>query len=360
MIKRKVVLLQTAIGDYRSELLSILCKELGSSFEIVVGDNYFDESVKTNFFALPQTNVRRIENIFLGKRTILWQRNVVSELFCSDVVIMEMNPRIVSTWILAVLRNISGKKTIMWGHAWPRNGAGAKSDIIRHWLRSLGSTVMVYTESQKTELKAKYASLPCVIAAPNALYSVKNMWVPHEKRTNFIYVGRLVANKKPQLLLSAFHKIVGQLGIGCRLYIVGEGPEKSGLQKYVDRNGLGERVIIAGHISSIEGLRKIYAKTVASISPGYVGLSVTQSLSFGTPMIISKNELHAPEIEAVREGENAVFFKTDDVSSLSDAMLEMYGLKDEWASKASAIIEDCKGRYSAEHMASRMLEAING
>ena len=52
--------------------------------------------------------------------------------------------------------------------------------------------------------------------------------------------------------------------------------------------GIDRDVIFYGHVSEPSELRSVYGASVASLSPGYVGLSVTQSLGFGVPMIVSR------------------------------------------------------------------------
>lgn len=47
-----------------------------------------------------------------------------------------------------------------------------------------------------------------------------------------------------------------------------------------------------------EDIYDVYANALVSVSPGYVGLSLTQSLSFGVPMLIAIDEAHVPEIDA--------------------------------------------------------------
>ncbi|MDH8179555.1 glycosyl transferase, partial [Klebsiella pneumoniae] len=71
-------------------------------------------------------------------------------------------------------------------------------------------------------------------------------------------------------------------------------------------------------------LKEIYSKSFVSISPGYVGLSITQSLSFGVPMLVSKDENHSPELEALQTGLNGGFFNTNDPQSLADEILKYF------------------------------------
>jgi acetyltransferase-like isoleucine patch superfamily enzyme len=194
-----------------------------------------------------------------------------------------------------------------------------------------------------------------IIAAPNALYSRDLMGAgSNGNPTNFIYVGRLVKEKKPDLLIRAFARAGDRLGKTCRLLIVGDGPERPRLEELA--RDLGDRVEFKGHVAGWEQLRGFYATSIAGVSPGYAGLSLTQSYSFGVPMIIARDEPHAPEIEAANEANNA-FFASDDVDDLADTLTQFWKQRKEWASRGEAIASDCAERYSAEVMAERLIEA---
>ena len=106
-----------------------------------------------------------------------------------------------------------------------------------------------------------------------------------------------------------------------------------------------------GHLSDIDSLRDLYAHSIVSISPGYVGLSVTQSFGFGVPMLVSKDENHSPEIEAIREQENALYFNTDDLVSFRESVLKLLNNKEYWISKRPEIQSFCRENYSVEVMA---------
>ena len=106
-------------------------------------------------------------------------------------------------------------------------------------------------------------------------------------------------------------------------------------------------------------LKQLYFSSLFSISPGYIGLSVTQSFGFGVPMIVSKHENHSPEIEAVKEGENAIYFQTDNVDNLCEKILHMYEFRDQWIDKRKNIVKDCQTNYSIEVMCSPFIEVYH-
>ena len=96
-----------------------------------------------------------------------------------------------------------------------------------------------------------------------------------------------------------------------------------------------------------------------SVSPGYVGLSLTQSLWFGVPALIARDEPHAPEIEAAKPGMNAVFFDSDEPEALGKALVDAFERRDLWLERAPAIAEACVRRYSLESMVDAIVEVVD-
>jgi glycosyltransferase involved in cell wall biosynthesis len=271
---------------------------------------------------------------------------------------MELNPRNLATWIFLLVRKVLGKATVLWGHAWPRNGKESKSDMVRNLMRKLASKIIVYTDRQKEELKQKMPK-KLIKSAPNAVFSVQNMQTDYNDNTiNLIYVGRLVQEKKVDFLVRAFHKAIEHIPESVKLLIVGDGDEKENISSYIKQNNLQAHINLFGHINSYEQLKNLYFQSIFSISPGYVGLSVTQSFGFGVPMLVSKNENHSPEIEAVIENENAIFFKTNDENDFVDKLIEIYQNKTDWLLKRNNIVKFCKQNYSVEFMSKTFINLI--
>jgi glycosyltransferase involved in cell wall biosynthesis len=293
----KLVILQTVVPDYRKRVFEGVYQKLGQDFILYAGDRYFEGSVQTDYSV---KNLTLIKNHYLFNNKVLFQTGMWKEVLSTACVIQELNPRILSNWLILLIRIILNKKVILWGHAWPRSGKDSKSDMIRNLMRRMADEIIVYTESQAEELRHKMVG-KTIMAAPNSLYSKSEMRpliLEDGEVNNFIYVGRLTALKKVDFLVRSFITSIPQLPENCSLLIVGDGELKQELVDLVYENDVSERVKLLGHIGDLENLRSLYASSIASISPGYVGLSITQSFGFGVPMIISKNENHSPEIEA--------------------------------------------------------------
>jgi len=233
----------------------------------------------------------------------------------------------------------------------------SKTAYVRMAMALLADTVVVYTYTQKRELQEKWPKMRIKVA-PNSLYAAKEYgFDPDSERVGFIYVGRIVPEKKVDLLIRAFAK-AKQSHSEIILHIVGDGPELEEIVRLVEREELAGSVILHGHVGEVARLRELYKTCVAAVSPGYVGLSATQSFSFGVPMLVADSEPHAPEIEAVEQDFNARFFRSDSVESLATEMRQIYQNRESWHRLGQRISDACRDTYSAESMASGLIQAI--
>jgi len=142
------------------------------------------------------------------------------------------------------------------------------------------------------------------------------------------------------------------------LFLVGEGEEKDKISKLVKENNAEDLILIKGHISEYEELKKMYSQSLFSLSPGYIGLSVTQSFGFGVPMLVSKHENHSPEIEAVKPSENALFFETDNKIDFIGKIKNFFQEKEKWIKKREEIALSCKNNYSVESMGNTFINLL--
>jgi glycosyltransferase involved in cell wall biosynthesis len=169
-----------------------------------------------------------------------------------------------------------------------------------------------------------------------------------------MYVGRLVPSKKVDVLVRAF-ALTELRQTGATLTLVGEGSARATLEALVEAHGLAKSVDFLGHVDKVSELRDLYRSALASVSPGYVGLSLTQSCGFGVPMVISRDEPHSPELELQRFG-GVTYFETDSCFSLAKIL---DGFPRAAQSDARERLRlSVRGSYSAEAMAAGLVAAL--
>jgi glycosyltransferase involved in cell wall biosynthesis len=352
---RSVVWLQPVFPAYTQPLIDELSSRLGPDvFRVVGGARYFDETVSTDL--RPDTRYTQIRNRYVLGRRLLWQSSARREAGRSDVLLTELNPRILTVWWLLIARRITGRRTVLYGHAYPRRGHDSRTDRLRGLLRRLADAVIVYTQSEADRLRSGGAQHE-IHAAPNAFLRRAEIAPAQAESTprDFLYVGRLVREKKPALLVEAFREALPNLPPEVRLVIVGDGPGRDELEAVAADE---PRIRFLGEIRERDRLRERYGTAIASVSPGPAGLSLIQSISFGVPMILARDEPHGPEIEAARDGENVVLVGSHRRAAFADALVQTAAARDEWLARRPGIADWCAERYSVDVMADRVLAAI--
>lgn len=354
---KRFVIIQTSIGDYRQQFIDELTSLLREGISIICGQQYFYPSVQTNVVS---TRVfKTAKNLFVFNRKLLFQWGIHRDSIQADVAVLEYNPRILNTWSVLVIRRLLKRRTVVWGHVFARSG---KDNFLRRFQRNLADGVIVYTDEQANILREQLCYRGEIYAAPNSLYRKAEMLPVSQdtsgSRRHFLMVGRLVPEKKPELAIRAFQIAMARLPDDIKLLIVGDGPERERLMNLVQRIGVDDRIEFFGHVSNSQYLKNLYAQSLATISPGYVGLSITQSLGFGVPMIFGKDEPHAPEIVAAIEGWNSVSFRSDDAESLANTLTEFHLEASSWISRSSAISQRCRDSFCVEKMAEVFLKVF--
>jgi glycosyltransferase involved in cell wall biosynthesis len=342
---------QTIFPDYRHGFIEELRKRLDGDLILSGGKLGFLPGLMT-----PQhfeREFRVLPNRYLFKRNLLWQGGLFNAAKYNGVLVTEFNLRTISTLLLAELRSRRGLPVVFWGHVTGRKKhALAKS--IRRLLLSRCDGFICYTNSQARQLASEYPDLK-IWVAPNAICRSDECLEHSDEEKNIldiIYVGRLSKEKKPELLLRAFAEALGRKLIPCRtrLIVCGDGPERALLSSLASMLCVDANVVFAGHVTGRQQLGRWYAKALFSVSPGYVGLSATQSFSFGVPMVIAEGEDHSPEIEACLNGENCVFFQSNIVASLADCFGAMFKNKKLWIQKRAEIAKRLRSSYTYEKM----------
>jgi glycosyltransferase involved in cell wall biosynthesis len=77
------------------------------------------------------------------------------------------------------------------------------------------------------------------------------------------------------------------------------------------------------------------------------------------PALIARQEPHSPEIEAAVDGVNTVFFTSDSVASLRDALVALVAERELWIGRRREIARRCADRYSLDAMADAFVDALS-
>ncbi len=364
------------IPFYRQYCVDELYRRLGSSLRLYAGSEHTDPTVRTG---IGHADYRLVKNRFLLGRRLLLQTGCWKDVLRAETAVLDLNPRSLSTWVLTAARKALGRRTLLWGHLYPRKGRAAGTGWLRRGLRRMGSGTILYGYGTVAAALEDLPDSP-VWVAPNALYPREILQAADDRaadpqasdhsstdgrsattgvgrsmRERLTYVGRLTGAKKVELLVRG-HAASQASRAGSRLTIVGDGDQRQQLEDVADRSGCRDSVEFLGWITDVDALRKIYADSFTAASPGYAGLSLTQSLGFGVPVLVAKDEPHSPEIELDRFG-GVEYFESDNVDALAAAIDVAWSRRGEI--DPGSLSRDVIALYSAEAMAAGIVDALN-
>ncbi len=270
----------------------------------------------------------------------------------------ELNPRIMSTWLLFLTRRLLRRRSIFWGHVHGRGKRNKLIKVLRKSQLALSNGMVTYTERQTKDLIAAGFTSP-VWNSNNSCVHEADCIPVNGKQNRIVYVGRLVNTKKVAILIKGFHQAFHDKP-NMELHIAGEGPEESKLKTLIEKLGASPQIIMHGRVTAPKKLQQIYKDALAAASPGYVGLSCIQAMAHGIPMLISRDEPHSPEIEACIENVNTIFFDTNNTDSLAKALQKIKKNKSLWKERSPKIASFIRSKYTMENMADTLQKAFKG
>ena len=140
-----------------------------------------------------------------------------------------------------------------------------------------------------------------------------------------IAVGRLARDKGFAILLRAVRDLAGR-GLPVELEIVGDGPERAGLEQLAHSLGIGPIVTFRGWVKVEEALAAMSRSTVLVHPSDRLGDGLPnvlrEAMALGTPVIASRV---AGIPEALDDGRCGLLVPPRDVGALADALAALLG-----------------------------------
>lgn len=264
------------------------------------------------------TTARAASPFYLG-----WQAGLLTWLntWQPDVLVVETNPRTLSTFQAIRWMHARRRPVIGWGL-----GAPPAEGISRFISRSLrdrlihGCDGLIAYSQQGAE---QYAGLgfPAerIAVAPNAVAPAPDQAPtkqpePLRERTTVLFVGRLQARKRVDALLAACADLPEELQ--PRLWIVGEGPVRSELESFAEAVYPRAEFFGARHG---EDLAAIFASADLFVLPGTGGLAVQEAMAAGLPVIVAEGDGTQNDLVSPRNG---WLIPPEDEAALANALRE--------------------------------------
>jgi glycosyltransferase involved in cell wall biosynthesis len=162
-------------------------------------------------------------------------------------------------------------------------------------------------------------------------------------RPYLLFVGRLVPEKAPDLLVRAFARVEGE----ARLVIVGSSGFTDAYAESVRRLAAADpRVIMAGGVFG-DDLAELYSNAAAFVLPSSLeGLPITllEAIAHRAPVIVSDIAPHLEVVGLSGPGHRVV--PQGDVDALAASMSEVLRNREREMSGAAALFRDVAAEYS--------------
>jgi glycosyltransferase involved in cell wall biosynthesis len=336
-----VLVIQRILPHYRIPFFQKLSQSPMLNITCAYGKEHPQSSLKS-IFNPSGIMTKELYNLFIGPRErITYQKGLLSLINSRNyqVIIAEFGPSIISNIIALFYAKKLGIKFIWWGHG--IKPLSSKLNIkLRIWLANQADAIIFYAPEQAEKFINWGVTEKKVFIAPNSIDVEKIIPLAKigdfENRNRILYIGRLIPEKKIDILIHGFAQAWKRLKPETRLTIIGDGPERNKLERLAQTAGIFDKVEFTGGIYDMEQLAPWFNSALVSVSPGYVGLSAIHSLAFGLPMIVARNEPHSPEVSALQENINCLFFSSDDVNDLANRLLYLTENKANWNYMANA------------------------
>jgi glycosyltransferase involved in cell wall biosynthesis len=168
---------------------------------------------------------------------------------------------------------------------------------------------------------------------------------------DLLFCGRLQPVKGADLLVEAYERAVRR-GVRRRLRIIGDGPDRTEVEKRVAAHGLSGRIVFLGaleHDRVLEEMSRAAIVVLTSRSEG-CPIVVLEALALGRPVI-------APRVggipDLIGDGRSGRLYRAGNVDELVEALLDLDD--DEVASGLAAVPETLLERHGIGPVAAAYL-----
>jgi len=353
-------ILQRVLPAYRAVFFDALAQGCPVGLQVFAGQARPDEMVEEGS-GLRVASLQRARNIHLfhGAAYLCWQSGLLDWLnaWQPDALIMEANPRYLSSPLAARWMHARRRPVIGWGLG--AQGAGNRlAGLRRAWRKAFLSqfdALITYSSQGAQEYAAIGFPRERIFVAPNAAAARPAApppeRPPHIKGTPAVlFVGRLQERKRVDLLLRACAALPPNLQ--PPLTIVGDGPARAALQALAAE--VYPRAVFAGARHGAE-LEPYFAAADLFVLPGTGGLAVQQAMAAALPVMVA--EADGTQADLVRP-QNGWMLPPGDLGALTAALGEALADLPRLRRMGQASYAVVRDEINLERMAEVFLQAV--
>ena len=322
----RLALQQRVLPTYRAPFFDLLASSCDGGMSLFTGLPRASEGIATtDQLTIAKYQTGKNIHLFGGSLYLCYQQGLMNWLkeWNPDALIVEANPRYLSTSSAVKWMHAQDKPVIGWGlGAPPVSGLREKRRI--GFLQQFDAMI-AYSQRGADEYASYGFPLDRLFVAHNSVSPSPTWEMPNRPdafgdRPCVLFVGRLQFRKNVDLLIGACAEIQD-----VRLVIVGDGPEREALEELAAEIYPSAEFAGAKHG---EELQALFAEADLFVLPGTGGLAVQEAMSYGLPVIVAQGD--GTQDDLVRK-ENGWQIPPDDfealVSTMKDALSDAARLR---------------------------------
>jgi glycosyltransferase involved in cell wall biosynthesis len=350
----RLALQQRVLPKYRASFFGLLASACDKGMSLFTGLPRPSEGITTtDRLQTAEYHLGRNLHLFDGPFYLCYQLGLLRwlEQWNPDALIVEANPRYLSTPAAVKWMRQQGRPVIGWGLGSPPVRG------FRRWRRvsflEQFDAMIAYSRRGADEYTALGFPREKIFVAHNAV-SPPPEFPPDDRpssidRPTILFVGRFQARKRVDALLKA----CAQLNLNPRLILVGNGPERESLQSLAKRIYPGAEFV---GVKQGNELRPYFLAADLFVLPGTGGLAVQEAMSYGLPVIVAQGD--GTQDDLVRK-ENGWQVPPDDfdalLSTMKNALSDVARLRSMGAESYRIVKEE----INIEKMVETFVNALN-
>lgn len=355
----KLGLQQRVLPSYRIPFFQTLAARIDGGLSLFAGDPRPSEAINTAS-SLDSVDLTKADNKHLlgGQFYLLKQNNLIEWLEKAepDTLIVEANPRYISTMQAVEWMHSRSRKVLGWGLGAPHLSgplSGFREKRRRQFLSKLDG-VISYSEKGAEEYKELGIPAEKVFVAHNAAVAPPET-PPSPKPTkkngalSILFIGRLQLRKKLDNLFSA----CAQLDDKPEVVIVGDGPDRRQFEMTASR--IYPKAVFVGMKYGDE-LKKYYEDADLFVLPGTGGLAVQEAMANEMPVVVAKGDGTQDDLVSPKNG---WLIPPDDVPALTSTLREALSDLPRLRKMGAESYRITKEEINIETMADKFINAIN-
>ncbi len=271
---------------------------------------------------------------------LVWQHVPGTTTF--DLVIVEQANRHLLNYLLLLQRLLYPKpKLVFWGHGFNHQAAPGLWSFCKEYYKKLllrlPDGFFAYTQgvadyAARSGLNPKHItvlnnSIDTSAFASKVQLLRQQEYRPPERPFTLLFCGALYPDKQLTLLLQTSRQLY-EMGLICRLIVLGDGPDRMLLENeklsqltYQTQTGQLPWLDYRGACFD-DDKAEAYAQADLVLHPGLLGLAVLDAFAAGLPVVTTDFCGHSPELAYLQHGVNGLVVPAADLTTAVQNLLQ--------------------------------------